>query len=81
MDSILNAGPKPQIELLIPLLEKLKGLKVKSQMIEILQSMANDHSFVADLWFRIQDLEKRMLDDNAMVTDEAFDYKTLKRAV
>lgn len=56
VQGVLNAGPKPQIEHLIPLLGRLKKIKIRSQLQEDLQSMAVDHSFVLELWKKICDM-------------------------
>ena len=50
IQSILTAGPLPKIETLNPLLAQLKKLKIRGETQKELQVMADDHSFVAEIW-------------------------------
>ena len=72
---------KPRIETMVPHLAKLKTLKIRSELQNEIQEMADDHGYVADIWWRVSDMINKMQDDEAEYTYGAIDYKEIKKAI
>ena len=76
---VLNEG-KPSINSIMPLLERLEDLKIRTALQDEWTDYHNDHAFVAGLWNEVCDMTEKLANDDAdAIPDTSLDYKIIKK--